>query len=279
MGEPGYPFAIGLAVVFGFAIYAVKAMPKPVAWLGMAAGIALMILDVTQLKAYAWPTVLAFAGIGLLVSAVVWGYRVYSTNLAPEKPDDRISLLIECFQSPLPSTIPEGGFFSVIPFRFDKEGTVGFGGQPGLVGKEMHWPEEWLKKPIGTTVRCQLTSYASAPIFNVSLPIAVTFKRIKRGDNPSSFVANEIINTVEVSLPITKIYPGKDSPFSFYIYNQGMDVVQIEFRSAPTFSFLGETAIREGLLIQPNDFTRAVFLWPFRDPKDIVGEDVPSTPK
>jgi hypothetical protein len=207
----------------------------------------------------------------------VWFYISTSSNAIDDK--SRVSFLLECFQSPLPSTIPAGGFVSVIPIRFGEEGTVGFGGQAGPPGEKISWPEDWLKKWIGTTARCQLTSYADAPIFNVNLPITVTFKRIKRGDNPSNFAANETINTVDISLPITKIYPGKDSPFTFYIYNQGLDVVQIEFRRAPTFSFLGETTIKEGHLVQPNDFTRTVSLWPFRDPKDILGEDVPNDQK
>lgn len=257
---------------------------KWIGWAVIALGIAVFVFQARVenggITAH-WPRrEIMWPIIGMAVSALafaIFGIWYLQARIANDIAD--VSFLVECFQSPLPTTIPEGGFVSVLPMRFDDKGSVGFGSQAGQVGDKMNWPEEWLKKWVGTTVRCQITNYANAPIFNINLPMTFTFKRIRSGNNPANFVADETINTVEVSLPITKLYPGKDSPFSFYIYNQGHDVVTIEFRDAPTFSFLNDRAVKKGHLIQPNDFTRFVSLWPFRDPKEIVGEHVPNTPK
>jgi len=75
---PGYWFALGLAAVFGFSVWAVKSMPPFLAWIGIAAGIAMIMLDLFNLRAYAPPVLVAFIGLFLMVGAGWWIYRISS---------------------------------------------------------------------------------------------------------------------------------------------------------------------------------------------------------
>jgi hypothetical protein len=223
------------------------------------------------------PTFFLILGALFISTGGIWLY------MRPSSTDDerkQISLLLECVPSPLPSIVPPEGYISLVgPHRFTDKGAIVFGGQHGVPGEKLTWPDDWNEKWLTTIVRCQLTNYSDVPIFNISLPITAIFKKIQEGDHPGNYSAIETINVSEGNLPITKINPGKDAPFVFYIYNQGRDVVQISFVKLPTYSLLGESSIKEAQLVQPNDFTRLVTLWPMRDPKEILDEENASTPK
>jgi hypothetical protein len=224
MGEPGYPFAVGLAVLFGFAIYAVKAMPRPLAWLGMAAGFILMGLDVTQLKAYAWPTIVAFAGIGLVIYAVLWGYRLFN---APAADDAKITL--QCKREMLPKTFGPNEIVRVLNlFPTPKEnGGGGVGEISNHSGKEWQWKITADDNPFGGIVgKCEITNYGTAPILDFSMFLDLTFyEAVPVPNQPNSTSMGNIRLKRPWIITAQKIDVGPENSFIFYIYNSTFDVV------------------------------------------------------
>jgi hypothetical protein len=169
-----------------------------------------------------------------------------------------------------------GGYIPVVgPFRFgDDNLTISTGGRHGVPGEKWDWPDEWVKKWSTSNLKCTVTNYAAAPVFNVELPITVAFLKIERQpENPKNFNANRLLGTLTQAIEITKIDPGKDSPYIFYIQNQSRDLFQIQFSEPPTYVALGETERREAALVQPTGFQRMYHLWSVHDNESIVSEE------
>ena len=232
-----------------------------------------------------WPIVVMAAGVavfGIGAAGYFWPASRSEGHLAenessPEK-SAQVStgeLLLECQQAALPTVgLPKQNSLTVVnPFRFDKEGTIGISGLVTEPGQPIALPEEW-KNKTASSARCRLTNYGKNTLFNVEVPIRITFKRIKRGDAPGNAIAEEIINVAEIQLPITKIEPGSDATYTFYIHNQGRDVVEPHFPDNANHLPPGAGTRRPLTLIQSTSVAyRYVALWPVRSVEDIIAED------
>jgi hypothetical protein len=121
---------------------------------------------------------------------------------------------------------------------------------------------------------CRVTNYGKTPLFNIEIPFKITFIRIERGENPGSTVGSKIINTGEGVVPITKLEPGNEGAYVFYIHNQGRDIVRPQFADSATCLPLGGRARTSVKVIQPADLMHhAGAIWPVRDAAEIVNEE------
>jgi hypothetical protein len=183
-------------------------------------------------------------------------------------------LLLECQSAPLPEVgLPnQTMLFKISPFRFTELGSIGYGTTPSEPGKPIPWPSDW-KNKAESSARCRLTSYSKTPLFNVEIPFKITFVLIERGENPGSTVANKTINVADGVVPITKLEPGSENAFVFYIHNQGRDIIHAQFADAATCLPLGDAERVSIKVIQPNSVIyRAASIWPGRDANEIVKE-------
>jgi hypothetical protein len=188
---------------------------------------------------------IAAMAVGAVVFAIGLAGYFWPSNNAPRAETTSLTqitavaqgdLLLECQQMALPEVgLPnESQLMMISPFRFDKEGTVGFATRPSQPGQPFKWPDEW-KGKIVSSVRCKLTNYGNTPLFNIELAFDTTFKIIRPGENPGSVTADKVINVVKGSvLPITKLEPGGDRAYVFYIHNQGRDLVHTAFADTAT---------------------------------------------
>jgi hypothetical protein len=210
-----------------------------------------------------------------LVLALDWVKRKEAAAIPPKAEESSGELLLECQQAVLPTVgLPRQNSLTVVsPFRFEKEGTIGISGVVTEPGQPINLPEEW-KGKTASSARCRLTNYGKTPLFNVEIPIRISFRRIKRGDGPGSAIGDEIINVAEIQLPITKIEPGSDAAYTFYIHNQGRDVVEPHFPDTANHLPPGAGTRRPLTLIQSASATyRYIALWPVRSTEDILAEE------
>jgi hypothetical protein len=183
-------------------------------------------------------------------------------------------LLLECQLAPLPDVgLPNQTIlFKVDPFRFSDLGTIGYGTVPSEPGKPFKWLEGWGNRA-QSSARCRVTNYGKTTLFNLEIPFKITFVRIERGGNPGSTVGDKIINTEDGVVPITKLEPGNEAAYIFYIHNQGRDIVQPQFADSATCLPLGGSARTSVKVIQPADVMhRASSIWPVREATEIVNE-------
>jgi hypothetical protein len=188
------------------------------------------------------------------------------------KPESAGELLLECQLAPLPEVgLPnQTMLFKIDPFRFIDLGMIGYGTMPSEPGKPLKWPEEW-KNRSQSSARCRVTNYGKTTLFNLQIPFKMTFVQIERGENPGSTVGNKIINVEDGMVPITKLEPGNEAAYVFYIHNQGRDIVQPQFADNATCLPLGGNARTSVKVIQPADVMHhAGAIWPVRDATEIV---------
>jgi hypothetical protein len=282
--------AVGVGLGF-LAIVAPEFWPKmPRALSYTLAGIGLAwltysgILGVQELsdeKLQYGPLAIIVGGAVLIAAGLFW----HISRLGAEDNADKITtpkvenaageLLLECQSTALPNSGPprETNLIMIEPFRFDKEGTIGFSTMPTEWGEPIKWPEDWKNKPM-SSARCRLTNYGAAPLFNVEVPFKVIFRRLARGEAAGSATAKEVINVAEASLPITKIESGPERAYVFYIHNQGRDVIQTEFLEGSTCLPPGSTERKPVTLIQSTSIIhRYMTLWPIRSAEEIVAEE------
>jgi hypothetical protein len=219
MAEQGFFFAFGVAIIFGFLLYAVRAMPRSLAWIGIAAGIAVMALDIANLRAYAWPTVVAFIGVFCLVGAGLWVQHIRKEreqSKLPQKPAD-INLVVECSGSGIPSTMFPNWEVHVI--LVTKKGEFQSSGYVGMTPQQAGiFPPD---KKVYFGYRCQITNYGSVPVFRirVSIPIKLFDIIPDPKDNSRQTSAKEPRISGDLPLLIQKIDAGPEHAFTFFIFN------------------------------------------------------------
>jgi hypothetical protein len=163
------------------------------------------------------------------------------------------------------------------PFRFDEFGTIGYGTIASEPGKPFPWLPEWKNKP-RSSARCRLTNYGKTTLFNIEIPYTMTFVRLKRGENAGSTVANEVINTADGVLPVTKLEPGNEASYVFYIHNQGRDIVRPHFLDTGSCLPLGASSRTPVRVIQSDSIMhQAHSIWPVRDPFQVIEEEEKKT--
>jgi hypothetical protein len=181
------------------------------------------------------------------------------------------NLLLECsanFQTSFPAVVPPEGSIKIFTaITMQQGGAVGGGGREGTSGEKWEWPPNFVKNL--SLAKCRLTNYGQATIFNVELRGTAYFDRIER-TGPGSFTAKDRVNEVRYIIPITKLESGKENGSTFYLHNQSMYVAQFIFDPIAYYVAAGEP--KQVRLVQPNDLTRMLSLWPNRDSAEIVDE-------
>jgi hypothetical protein len=114
-------------------------------------------------------------------------------------------------------------------------------------------------------LRCRITVYGDAPIFDVELPVGVTLNNIERAPDNNGFRTTDSATQFEGAIPIPKIDPGKDG-FVFYIYHFEKEVATLRFDKPPTYAKPGDATRSEALLKQDPGLTFGNhMLWPAYD--------------
>jgi hypothetical protein len=220
--EQGFFIALGVAVIFGFLLYAVKAMPRSLAWIGIAAGVALMALDIANLRAYAWPTVAAFVGLFCLAGSGLWTHRIYTTTEAPVPKEPKV-------EPKSVSLVAEGGFLGYLPpnlpanwhtyvIRITKGGEIDTSGYIGMTPQQAGiFPQN--KRAFAG--HCKITNYGTIPVFSLWVELNLTLHEII----PDPKNQNAKISNPEPKLKgmirvlINKIDAGPTNSVSFALVN------------------------------------------------------------
>jgi hypothetical protein len=88
------------------------------------------------------------------------------------------------------------------------------------------------------------------PVFNVVVPIRVTFREAHRPPNQPNARQSGAIKAIKVaSVTIAKIDTGKDSPFIFYLKSQNPDFVELDFLDTLSLQEGGDQNTKTGHLI------------------------------
>src|SRR5262249_24873384 len=142
----------------------------------------------------------------------------------------KLNIYVECVKSALPTVVPPEGIVQIYsPMRQASVALVVPMPRVGIPGEKWDWPEEWMKQWMSSCLRCKVTNYGNAAIFDVRLPITATFKTIVRNADGNGFRnADETGDTVEQFITIPKIDPGKDGAYLFYLHNQGVELVELK---------------------------------------------------
>jgi hypothetical protein len=131
---------------------------------------------------------------------------------------DTIRLFAQCdFVQPSIIVPPDGKIYmlqiNAIPAS---AGGGGFGIFSGTPGEKFNLPV----LPIQLVYRCQITNYASVPLFKVSIALRLTFmEAVKDSETSTSLHSGAVTIDRDWMLEIPKIDTGKDSSFAFYMTN------------------------------------------------------------
>lgn len=157
-------------------------------------------------------------------------------------------IFVECHFGTMPKTIPtEGRIYVLTAMDLPIErGGGGIGEFFGPPGTEWSWPTP-SGSPFVPAYRCQLTNYANAPLFNVTLELTLIFAEAIRDKNSAR--SGKIVLERPWIVEIPKLDVGPSNPFSFYIYNQTSDFLQFNFPDHGTARMLmGEKQIKIALM-------------------------------
>jgi hypothetical protein len=222
-------------------------------WLGIssiALSILLLVLYIYSAKndgPFVLPAVLFAIGIYGLTSGLGIALSPQKPNGAPTDITSGPSIFLQCFAANLPAVSPPGGVFWVIQLQ-GRAGVAAIGfaqmyGEPGReTGLEL--------ANLGQLYRCDVTNYGSQPVTDVALMLRLTFsKAVKEGN---AYHGTSDIVTLSRTLQTQKIDPGKDNPFSFYIWNMSNEFVELEFGSQSTLRIIGELKDRVITIEQAN---------------------------
>jgi hypothetical protein len=132
------------------------------------------------------------------------------------------AVYIECHVGPLPTKVPPEGRIYAETFSIQPSALLDvphplaeFFGSPGA---------EWAWNAAGQGSRmadqCSLTNYEPYTIFNVLIPMSVTYRElITNSDNNSAIQSGRIVRPITNMVMIDRIVSGEDKSFTFYITN------------------------------------------------------------
>jgi hypothetical protein len=151
-------------------------------------------------------------------------------------------LFVECRIARRPIVMPPSGRINVASIglgdpNVERLLTVGLGedaGQPG---------EIWTRGENdgfghNTMYRCAVTNYNEHPIFNVSIPMIVTFHEVVANGNQRTY-GKEIISASR-EVPIPRISVGEDKSYIFYFHNLSQFWISIAIEDHAIYSDFGE---------------------------------------
>jgi hypothetical protein len=172
------------------------------------------------------------------------------------KPIAAPSIFLECKNSIIPRIFPPSGrvdFTEILPSLIDERASLALGYRFGTPGAATLPPDviEWAHE-------CTFTNYGNLPVFNVVVPIRVTFREAHHPRNQSNGWQSGPIKAVkETSLTIAKIDAGKDYPFVLYLKSQNTDFVELNFLEAVKLQEGSDQTIKLGrLIVAPNSLVQ-----------------------
>jgi hypothetical protein len=277
-------------------------MPKRLVRAGLYAGLALIIFGCAFTMMGIWPEMLRpkllpilaiCTGLTILTAGIVALFEPTAVHVKKEEhlskpaPENaKLTLYLQCIASALPSTVPSEGMVHVFsPMRQDRLRIVPMP-RFGVPGEKWEWDglsKDWLS----TVLRCQLTTYGDAPVFDVQLPVNIALTGLERAPDGNGSGTTNDIEGFEDIIPIPKLDPGKDG-FVFYVYHFGPKVATLTFVRPPTYTKSGDTQRSEAILKQDPGLTFGNHaIWPMsmgadqergKSPAKSPPEPLPPTP-
>lgn len=112
--------------------------------------------------------------------------------------------------------------------------------------------------PVG---HCRVTNYGSATATNITIPVQVIYRE---GIANSNRIEGGVIRaSIKRPIQISKIDPGTESAFIFYMFNASSDFVFTQIMPNATFYYLGDPSPRSEYI------TVAAQTFPFFPPGDL----------
>src|SRR5262249_24247946 len=94
----------------------------------------------------------------------------YYANAAEDRSVVKLNIYVECVKSALPTVVPPEGIVQIYsPMRQASVALVVPMPRVGIPGEKWDWPEEWMKQWMSSCLRCKVTNYGNAAIFDVRL--------------------------------------------------------------------------------------------------------------
>lgn len=208
----------------------------PKKWHNAAVGVGVLLCAIgvisglPQLARFGFNTgPLVALAVALLIggSAVGWQIHLWQESPTPTRqqppPTKETSVLAECNFGTLPTKPPDGRIYVLNLYPTP----IGGGGLAEYFGlKEAHftWPEQENGAPL-SAYRCRLTNYGNDTLFKLTFGFRLVFNRAIA--TPPSIQSGEIFLDREWPVEVTKIDPGADRSFEFYIWNMSNAFVSV----------------------------------------------------
>jgi hypothetical protein len=158
------------------------------------------------------------------------------------------SIFVECNYGVIPRLYPASGrfyFTEIFPSLINEHVSLALGYRFGAPGAATLPPDvvEW-------AYECTLTNYGNLPVFNVVVPIRVTFQEAHRPPNQQNGWQSGSVKAIKASsITIAKIDVGRENPFLFYLKSQSPDFVGLEFLEIATLQEGSDQTTKAGRLI------------------------------
>lgn len=190
--------------------------------------------------------------------------EIYSKT--PSEPSSNLielSLVTECHPALMPKLVPSSGRIYVLsPWPMEPgNGGGGLGEYYAEAGSEFKWRSH--KGIPSQAYHCQITNYGKVPVFKIMMNFPVIFREVIRDrENPNATKSGEITISRDWPIEVTKIDPGING-FSFYIYNQSQQFVQVSLPESATLSLLHDKIRRNVRMTQASTGGYQMYLMPF----------------
>jgi hypothetical protein len=157
-------------------------------------------------------------------------------------------LLIGCDVGQLPREIPASGRLYTA-YIFSPLQVVGIGEQFGPSGNPI--PKI---NPLNS-VQCTITNYSTDVLLNVEIPVIIDFlKTEKRADGVMQANDGIVTKSTKMVGEIPRIDSGVDKPFTFYVFNQGTDFINLRFPATTSAKHLESVERVTVPLSSPNQY-------------------------
>ncbi len=130
------------------------------------------------------------------------------------------NVVVDCRYQAMPTSIPEGHFYTLSPFREDPEDGTGFSDHylPKRV-TQAKWRGDG-KAVLG--YRCEVTDYFAKALLNVQMSLHMVFREAVV-DSQNRLDRGRVTTDRQWSISIPKLDPGPTGSFAFYVMNCCVD--------------------------------------------------------